>query len=132
MSRRKKFDLDKIIQHSRELRKNSTEAEKILWNELRGRKLSGFKFIRQHPVLYSGNLYGYNYFVADFYCASKKAIVELDGPIHLDSLEYDEFRDTELKFLGYKILRIKNEDLQNMPETLNSILAFLKQIPEKI
>ena len=77
MSRRKKFDFDLIVKHKRYLRKNSTEFENLLWNELRGRKLSGYKFSRQHPILYGGNLIRYNFFVADFYCAAKKQLLNL-------------------------------------------------------
>lgn len=130
MSRKKKFDFDLIVKHSRDLRKNSTESENLLWNELRGRKLSGYKFSRQHPILYGGNLIRYNYFVADFYCAVKKAIIELDGSIHLATKEYDNYRDSELNYYGYNILRIKNEDLNNMQETLVSIITFLNQLPD--
>ena len=63
-----------IHKFARELRRNLTEAEKILWQELRNRKLGGFKFRRQHPI---------NKFVADFYCHEVKLIVELDGSQHL-------------------------------------------------
>ncbi len=116
MERKKKFDFDKIKDRARGLRENMTEAERILWNELRGRRLEGFKFLRQHPVLYQGNLKRYNYFIADFYCSEKKAIIELDGPVHESTKEYDQFRDSELRELGFKILRIKNEELVSLPE----------------
>jgi len=106
MSRAKRFDLNRIRNNSRELRKNMTDSEKLLWEELRGRKLNGFKFLRQHPVLYQGNLVRYNYFIADFYCYKKKAVIEIDGPIHEGSREYDSFRDEEMKNLGLHILRI--------------------------
>ena len=82
MSRLKKFDFNEIISLAKGLRESMTESETILWKELKARKLSGFKFLRQHPIIYKGNLLRYNYFVADFYCAEKKAVIELDGPIH--------------------------------------------------
>ena len=78
---------------AKELKKNSTESERILWKELRGRRFAGFKFLRQHPIIYKGNMTCYNFFIADFYCDQKKTIIELDGPFHESSEEYDEFRD---------------------------------------
>jgi len=75
MSEYKKFDYKEIRKHAQELRNNMTESEDILWKELRGRRLSGYKFLRQHPVLYKGNLKRFNYFIADFYCFEKKAVI---------------------------------------------------------
>jgi very-short-patch-repair endonuclease len=130
MSDLKRFDFKKIKYHARDLRNNPTESEKILWGEIRGRKLSGYKFLRQHPLLYKGNLSRFNYFIADFYCDRKKAVIELDGPIHDSSGDYDDFRDKELEEMGLHILRIKNEELQNMKNTLDKIKIFLNQIPD--
>jgi very-short-patch-repair endonuclease len=128
MSYYKRFDFKKIKVHSQHLRKNMTESEKLLWNELRGRKLSGFKFLRQHPIIYQGNLVRYNYFVADFYCSEKKAVIELDGPIHGTTEEYDQFRDSELINMGIRIIRIKNEELDDINQTKEKILGFLNSI----
>ena len=128
MSEYRKFDFGKIKRHAQELRNNMTESEKLLWEELKGRKLSDYKFLRQHPILYKGNLIRFNYFIADFYCYSKKAIIEIDGPVHDLTEEYDHFRDSELKTLGLKILRIKNEELINIEEVKKKILEFLDEI----
>ena len=128
MSDYRKFDFRKIKRHAQELRNNMTESEKLLWKELKGRKLSDYKFLRQHPILYKGNLIRFNYFIADFYCYSKKAIIEIDGPVHDLTEEYDHFRDSELKDLGIKILRIKNEELINIEEVKKKILDFLNEI----
>ncbi|WOK05895.1 endonuclease domain-containing protein [Imperialibacter roseus] len=64
------------------MRKNHTAAENLLWQNLRGRKLGGHKFRRQHPV--AG-------FIADFYCHEAKLVIELDGKIHnlSEQKEYD-------------------------------------------
>ncbi|MCU0473249.1 MAG: endonuclease domain-containing protein [Bacteroidales bacterium] len=123
-----KFDFKKIKEHARELRKSMTDSEKLLWNELRGRKLSGYKFHRQYPILYNRNLIRYNYFKADFYCAEKKLIIELDGPLHDSNKEYDQFRDLELKNIGIHTLRIKNDDLSDMHESLQIIQSYLDSI----
>jgi leucyl-tRNA synthetase len=128
MSENKKFDFKKIRKHAQDLRHNMTESERLLWKELRGRKLSGYKFLRQHPILYSGNLIRFNYFVADFYCDAKKTVIELDGPVHDNSIEYDQFRDSQLQEIGLHILRIRNEELQNMNKVLQKIVDFLSGI----
>jgi len=128
MADKKKFDFRKIKKHAQGLRHNMTEPEKLLWKELRGKKLSGYKFLRQHPILYGGNLIRFNYFIADFYCYKKKAIIELDGPVHDTSEDYDHFRDSELQEIGLHVLRIKNEELRNMNNILQRILTFLYEI----
>ena len=128
MSDKKRFDFRKIKKHAQDLRRNITDSEKLLWKELRGRKLAGYKFLRQHPILYGGNLIRYNYFVVDFYCHEKKAVIELDGPIHDTTEEYDQFRDSELINLGMQIMRIKNEELQDIDRAKEKILTFLNSI----
>ena len=60
----------------------------------------------------------------------KKYVVEIDGPIHDTSKEYDQFRDTELMEIGLHVLRIKNEELQDMSAVLNKIKALITQIPD--
>ena len=85
-----------------ELRKSMTYAEKVLWQQLRNRKLEGLKFRRQHPV---------SIFILDFYCHEKKLAIEVDGGIHQseDQQEWDENRTFELNELGITVLRFKNE-----------------------
>jgi very-short-patch-repair endonuclease len=128
MSKYKKFDFAKIRKQARDLRNSMTESEKLLWKELKGKKLSGYRFLRQHPILYKGNLTRYNYFIADFYCDEKKVIIEVDGPIHEKSEDYDEYRDSELKELGINVIRIKNEELENMNKVLSKISNFINLI----
>lgn len=125
MSFSKRFNFERIKLHVRELRRNLTPAEKVLWQELRNRRLSGYKFLRQHPILYRGNLIRYNYFVADFYCHEKRLILELDGSIHDTSEDYDRFRESELQEIGFHIMRIRNEELVNMKKVLQKISDFL-------
>ncbi len=123
-----KFDFKVIKKHAQDLRNNMTDSEKLLWKELRGRRLSGHKFLRQHPLIYKGNLIRYNYFFADFYCDAKKIVIEVDGPIHNKTEERDQFKDSELQELGIKVLRIKNKELENMEKVLRKILAFINKI----
>jgi very-short-patch-repair endonuclease len=55
-------------------------------------------------------------------------VIELDGPIHEATKEYDEFRDSELENLGIKVLRIKNEELANINEVLQKINSYIHAI----
>jgi very-short-patch-repair endonuclease len=122
-------DIRNIKKHARELRRDLTDPEKILWEKLRNRKLAGYKFLRQHPIIYKADYKGLNYFIADFYCSAKKAVIELDGPIHDGAEEYDSFRDEEMKCMGISVLRLKNDMLSNLDELLNTIKSFLDSIP---
>ena len=73
---------------SRELRQSQTTAEYKLWSVLCNRQLDGLKFRRQHPV---------GKFIVDFYCASTRIVIEVDGGGHLDQEEYDANRTTWLE-----------------------------------
>lgn len=103
-----------------ELRKNMTYAEKVLWQQLRNRKLGDLKFRRQHPV---------DIFILDFYCHEKKLAIEVDGGIHNQAIqkEWDESRTYELNEFGITVLRFSNEDVIDKTESvINSIRNFLK------
>jgi 5-methyltetrahydrofolate--homocysteine methyltransferase len=96
-------------------------TEKIFWNEVRDRKLGGFKFKRQ-------NLIGP--YIVDYICLEKKLIVELDGVLHAGRIEYDERRDAFLEREGYRVIRFKNEDLlDDMYGTLEYIRGELCAAP---
>ncbi len=89
---------------ARELRKNMTATEKILWDHLRKRKQQGFYFRRQHP---------YNIYILDFYSLKANLAIEIDGPIHLARKDYDEDRTKFLESSGLKELRFRNEDIES-------------------
>jgi very-short-patch-repair endonuclease len=114
------LDIKKIASR---LRKNPTYSESVLWDELRDRKLKGRKFLRQHPILYDTNRLrnDFFFFIPDFYCATEKLVIELDGPIHDYQEEKDHQRDLILNRYGLKVIRIKNEDLIEMDNVLISI-----------
>ena len=128
MSKSKYLDVKTIKKHARELRRNLTDSEKVLWEQLRNRRLSGYKFLRQHPIIYKADYKGLNYFIADFYCDSKKTVIELDGSIHDEKEEYDQFRDEEMKLMGLHVLRLKNEELSEMNVVLERIISYLNAI----
>jgi len=98
--------IGKLYEYSRELRQVSTEAEKLLWAELRNRKLHGLKFGRQHPI---------DKYIADFYCHEKKLVIELDGTVHdeKENNEYDQARTIELARLDINGLRFRNYEVEN-------------------
>lgn len=107
-----------IQQRAKELRKKATLAERMLWERLRERQLGGFKFRRQAPM---------GRFIADFYCAERKLIIELDGGIHDFQLEADQLRTEEMGSFGYRVIRFKNEQVEkDIESVLNSILTTCK------
>lgn len=115
---------EKINQTARELRKNQTESEGLVWEILRGRRLSGKKFLRQHPIIYTVYRRPY-YFIADFYCAEAKLVIEIDGSIHDVTAEYDQQREAILKSNGLRILRISNDELKDIKRVLDKINTYL-------
>jgi leucyl-tRNA synthetase len=110
---------------ARKLRKNMTDEEKVLWQKLRGRKFLGLKFLRQHPIIYDRINFESKYFIPDFYCAEKKLIIELDGPIHDFQKDYDEHREEILKNMGFRIIRFENKELINSSKVLKKIENFI-------
>ena len=89
---------------ARILRKDDTEAERRLWEELRNRRLNGFKFVRQLPI---------GPYFADFGCRSSKLIVEVDGTTHGsdEEVRYDATRTRFLEARGWRVLRVWNVEV---------------------
>jgi len=94
---------------ARSLRKNATDAERHLWNELRGRRLGGFKFRRQRP---------FGPYVCDFVCLEASVIIELDGSQHVDQSAYDARRDAFMRSYGFRVLRFWNADVLSKTEII--------------
>lgn len=103
----------------KELRKNSTEEEKKLWQYLRNKQFEGLKFYRQ---------YGIGNYIADYYCPSLKLVIELDGSGHFtpEGLEYDKIRQEFMNSLGIKTLRFNNNDV------IKNIEGVLERIKENV
>jgi len=119
---------DDIKARARAMRKRPTEAEKLLWRQLRGKQFNEFKFRRQHPI---------DRFIVDFYSREAGLVVEVDGPVH-DSPEHKEYDAQRSRFLresGLVILRFQNDKvLYDMDLVLQDIARFLSRIdksPEK-
>jgi very-short-patch-repair endonuclease len=89
-----------------------------LWKRIRGRQLGGFKFVRQEAI---------DRYYVDFVCRERRLIVELDGGQHSERPE-DEKRDSELRTLGYRVIRIwDNEVLDNLDGVLETLLSELEK-----
>ena len=104
-----------VQQRARELRQQMTPAEKLLWSRLRSKQLNGLKFRRQHPL---------GPFIADFYCAAHRLVVEVDGDIHDLQAERDAARTEQFEQHGYRVIRFRNEQvLNNIEDVLTAIKA---------
>jgi very-short-patch-repair endonuclease len=98
---------------ARNLRKQATKAETLLWGKLKMRQMQGFKFRRQQPI---------GPYIIDFVTFEKKLIIELDGGQHAIEREKDEKRDAWLKEQGYEVLRFwDNQVLENLDGVLEVI-----------
>ncbi len=113
------------IEVARELRKNMTNAERLLWNELSNRKLNGYKFLRQHPFIYDSMEIPVKFYVLDFYCHEKKVAVELDGEIHNKNISYDRKREFDIRMFGIRTLRVRNNELNDLEAVKRKILDFI-------
>ncbi|HET8962676.1 MAG TPA: endonuclease domain-containing protein [Chitinophagales bacterium] len=116
-------------QFARQLQKNMTPQESLIGANVRNRKCLGLKFVRQHPIYLPGAVGKNNCFIADFYCNEKKLVLEIDGRIHLQQMDYDKNRDAIMHELGLRVLRIKNEELKDMQTTLKKLKNYLTQLP---
>jgi very-short-patch-repair endonuclease len=127
MSFNKKSELKEIAkQLCRELRKSSTPAEEIFWDIVRDDKLKGYKFYRQHPIFFCFNERE-SFYIADFYCHSKKLVVEIDGEIHKYKKDYDNLRTEIINLLGIDVLRINNSELiEDETSVRSKLLEILK------
>jgi len=106
--------LSKILK-ARELRRELTEVEKILWKYLRDRSFFNKKFRRQH--VFRG-------FILDFYCPEEKLAIELDGSVHLKQKDYDSLRQKCIEDHGIKVLHFKNKEITN---SLRNVLQTIKK-----
>jgi very-short-patch-repair endonuclease len=98
---------------ARRLRRELTPAEKILWGQLRNRRFAGFKFRRQQPI---------DRYVADFFCAAARLVVELDGESHVGKDVHDATRQAYLETQGLRVVRFWNtlvyDDLDTVLEVI--------------
>ncbi len=107
---------------ARHLRKNPTDAEHRLWRLLRHKRLAGFRFRRQQPI---------GPYIADFFCAPAKLIVELDGGQHYSMLrmKHDKMRTRWLGARGYRVVRFSNADLLKTPDAVTEAIWLALAAP---
>jgi len=110
-----------IIETARALRRKNTRYESILLQKLRNKKLHGAKFHRQHAIKFI--IDGHKrFFIADFYCFEHKLVIEIDGKIHERQKDHDELRTYIMNTIGLKVIRFKNEEVENnLEEVLSKI-----------
>lgn len=107
-----KIESSKVLR-ARELRRQMTSAEQILWQALRANRLQGWHFRRQQVI---------DGFIVDFYCHAARLVIEVDGDIHKQQAVYDKDRDKILAAQGVRVLRFQNSDiLQNLEHVLTQI-----------
>lgn len=114
------YNKPELKQLRRELRADSTTAERILWKELRNNKLAGRKFKRQYSI---------DRYIIDFYCPSEKLAIELDGEGHYtpEAIEQDSARTAFINSLGVKVIRFENVCVvKNLEYVLSTIIANFK------
>ncbi len=100
---------------SRQLRGNTTDAERLLWSKIRRKQIKNYQFFRQKPI---------GKYVVDFYCKEARLVIEVDGGQHYEDINIveDKKRDEFLKNLGMRVLRFTNLDiLKNINNVVNGI-----------
>jgi len=121
---------------ARQLRKNLTDSESVLWSRLRSKQLMGIQFYRQKPV---GN------YIVDFFAPGAKLVIEIDGSQHVqgDHIQRDKSRDEYLVELGLKVLRFNSNEVlkatdavvediyQTMIEQLKSEISPNPSLPKR-
>ena len=109
-----------LVPLARELRKNSTLSEVLLWNALKQKRAMGFDFDRQKII---GN------YIVDFYCAKLNLVLEIDGSSHDDKYVYDAERHEYLESLGLVVVHIDDRDVKyKMNDVLNMLETLITNI----
>ena len=106
-----------LLARARELRKQQTSTEEILWECLRDRRFLNAKFRRQHNI---------GQFIADFYCHAARLVIELDGEIHQSQKIEDANRDLWMEERGLVVLRFRND------EVLDDLVGVLRVVAEVV
>lgn len=120
---------NKQLKHnSRQLRKNMTDAEQLLWSRIRRKQLHGIQFYRQKPI---------GQYIVDFYAPKGKLVVEVDGSQHFEpeSQQKDEIRDAYLQEQGLSVLRFTNRQvllqIDVVVEEIARVLCSIDEIPPR-
>jgi very-short-patch-repair endonuclease len=104
---------------ARDLRKNMTLSEVLLWNQLKQRNIQGYDFDRQRPI---------DNYIVDFYCKELSLAIEIDGDTHFYRYEEDEIRQQTLEKLGVRFLRFDDIEVKkNISNLLRVIEDWIKK-----
>ena len=103
---------------AKRLRHGMTDAERVLWREVRAHRFAGFKFKRQEPL---------GLYVVDFVCYEAKLIIELDGGQHANQQEADAERTRWLESRGFRVVRFWNNDV--LANTAGVMQEIEKELP---
>jgi very-short-patch-repair endonuclease len=108
-----------LKEYSRRLRKEMTDAERLLWSKIRGKQLKGYQFYRQKPI---------GKFIVDFYCPNANLVLELDGGQHYteDGITKDRRRDNFMRSIGLRVLRFSDR------EVFENIEGVIEKIGENL
>ncbi|MFH0990413.1 MAG: endonuclease domain-containing protein [bacterium] len=111
------FNRFEMKERRQELRREMTEAERLLWARIRSRQINGCKFRRQYSI---------GSYVVDFYSTEIKLAIEIDRSSHdkADAIEYDRNRQKEIEALGICVVRFTNEEIYNK---LNDVLVKINE-----
>lgn len=105
----------RLVEFAREMRKEPSPAERLMWRVLRNRRLANFRFRRQQPI---------GPYIADFYCAIACLVIELDGDTHIGNEEADKRREEYLREQGLRVIRFWNVELfENSEGVLDAVCA---------
>jgi very-short-patch-repair endonuclease len=93
-----------VMELAKSLRNTMTYLESFLWEKLKGKQIYGVRFRRQHAI---------DFYIVDFYCHEARLVIEVDGEIHYDRIEYDDGRSAEMEKFGIKVIRFTNFEVEN-------------------
>jgi very-short-patch-repair endonuclease len=116
-----------LFERAKAMRKNMTQAEAAVWELLSSKKMLGYRFKPQHPI---------GIFIADFYGHELKLVIEIDGGIHRskEQTEYDIGREAEMGRFGIRVIRFKNEEVENdlmqVSKEIQTFCHHLKSVRE--
>lgn len=105
----------RLKERARALRRAGNLAEVLLWHRLKSGRFKGLDFDREKII---------GSYIVDFYCAEKRAVVEVDGGSHDDKAEYDAQRDAYLSGLGLNVIHVLDRDVR---QDLAAVVDFLEQ-----
>lgn len=109
-----------LLHFAKQLRREQTPAEQLLWTQLRAHRFHGLKFKRQKPI---------GQYIVDFVCLEKRLVIELDGEHHREQSEQDAVRTGWLSAQGFTVLRFWNQAVLQDIEAVLARIAFVALSP---